>query len=260
VRLPVASAVGLLRRRQGEPLGGWWRLVYGGLNPPVSLLFRLRYRNVANLPAAGPVILAANHVSHADPVLLAKFVLDVGRVPRFLAKDTLFRGRFAGTFMHGMGHIPVVRDSVDAQQALAPAIAALAAGRVIMMYPEGTVTRDPAGWPMAARLGTARLALAYPDAPVIPVAQWGVQDSIDLYRRKVKLFPRPRHTILVGEPVDLSAFRGEPPSVGTLSRMTDAIMVDVRQLVAELRGVPAPTGPFYRWRRNGRGPAAGDPK
>lgn len=237
------------RRAAAERLGAWWWLVYGVLYWPVSALFRVRYRNAAAIPATGPIIIAANHVSHADPVLLAKLVLDTGRVPRFLAKESLFRGRLRGRFMHGMGHIPVVRDSLDAQQSLAPAIAALAAARVIMMYPEGTVTRDPQGWPMAARLGTARLALAAPDAAVIPVGQWGVQDSIDFYHRKVRLFPRPRHTILVGKPVDLSAFLGEPPNATTLMRMTEAIMIDVRELVAELRGVPAPTGAFYRWRR-----------
>lgn len=236
-------------RRSGERLGGWWQLVYGGLYWPVSGLFRVRYRNAAGIPATGPVILAANHVSHADPVLLAKLVLDSGRVPRFLAKDTLFRGRFAGSFMHGMGHIPVTRDSIDAQQSLAPAIAALDADRVVVMYPEGTVTRDPQGWPMAGRLGTARLALSSPDTPVIPVGQWGVQDSIDLYQRRVRLLPRPRHVIVVGPPVDLSAFVGEPPNATTLLRMTDVIMGDIRQLVADLRGVPAPTGAFYRWRR-----------
>jgi 1-acyl-sn-glycerol-3-phosphate acyltransferase len=238
-------------RGAGERLGAWWQLTYGVLYLPVAALCRMRYRNPYGLPATGPVIIAANHVSHADPLLLSKFVLDMGRVPRFLAKDSLFRGRLLGRALRGMGHIPVERHSIDAQQSLGPALAALRMGRVIMMYPEGTVTRDPDGWPMAARLGTARLALAAPDVAVIPIAQWGVQDSIDLYRKRVRLIPRSKHTILVGPPVDLSAFRlaeGELPSATNLLRMTDVIMTDLRSLVAELRGVPAPTGPFYRWR------------
>ena len=60
---------------------------------------------------------------------------------------------------------------------------------------------------MAGKTGAARLATLAPDVPVIPVAQWGVQESIDLYAKKVRLFPRPRHVLSVGEPVDLSAFR-----------------------------------------------------
>ncbi len=107
-------------RRTGEPLGGWWRLTYGVLNVPVAYLIRSRYRDADLLPVSGPVIIAANHVSHADPVLLAKFILDRGRVPRFLAKDSLFRGRLLGRALLGMGHIPVERNSIDAQQALAP--------------------------------------------------------------------------------------------------------------------------------------------
>lgn len=241
--------------RRSERLGGWWRLTYGVLDWPVTGLFRVRYRDAGALPATGPVIVAANHISHADPLLLAQFILDCGRVPRFLAKESLFRGRVLGTALRGMGHIPVERNSIDAQLALAPALDALREDRVVIMYPEGTVTRDPDGWPMAGRLGTARLALARPDVPVIPVAQWGVQDSIDLYRKRVRPFPRPRHTIAVGKPIDLSAFRDVPISATTLFRVTDVIMNEIRDLVADVRGVPAPTGPFYKWRPAGRRPS-----
>ena len=66
------------------------------------------------------------------------------------------------------------------------------------------MTRDPDGWPMAGKTGAARLATLVPDVPVIPVAQWGVQEQIDLYRKKFKLIPRPKHVISVGEPIDLS--------------------------------------------------------
>ena len=247
--MTVPKLAKLRARRSGERLGGWWVLTYAALYLPVSALVRVSYRHSERIPARGPIILAANHVSHADPFVLSKFILDAGRVPRFLAKDSLFRGRVVGRFMRGMGHIPVDRFSTDAQLALASAVAALESNNAILMYPEGSVTRDPQGWPMAARWGTARLALAAPDVPVVPIGQWGVQKSIDLYRRRLRLLPRPRHTILVGVPVDLSAFRDQPPTPATLDRMTDVIMVQVRAQVAELRGVPAPTGAFYRWKR-----------
>jgi 1-acyl-sn-glycerol-3-phosphate acyltransferase len=233
-----------------EALGPWWLVTNGLLYLPVSALFRVKYRGIEGLPLEGPVILVANHVSHADPFIVSKFVLDAGRVPRFLAKESLFRGRVSGLFMRRMGHIPVNRNSVDPLHALDPAIAALQAGRVVLMYPEGTVTRDPDGWPMTGRLGTAQLALAMPDVPVIPLGQWGVQRSIDLYRRRIRLLPRPIHEIALGKPVDLTAFRREPASAATLLRMTDVIMRDVRSLVADLRGVPNPTGSFYRLRRS----------
>ena len=121
---------------------------------------------------------------------------------------------------------------------------------MIVLHPEGTVTRDPDGWPMIGKTGAARLALLAPDVPVIPVAQWGVQKQIDLYRKKVKLFPRPRHTLSVGEPIDLSAFHGRATDTATLRAATEVIMCRLRTDVAELRGEPAPTGPLYRWRRS----------
>jgi 1-acyl-sn-glycerol-3-phosphate acyltransferase len=78
-----------------------------------------------------------------------------------------------------------------------------------------------------------------------------VQEQFDLYKKKVKLVPRPRHLVSVGEPVDLSAFRGREPSTATLHEMTDVIMKRLRADVAELRGLPAPAGDLFFWRRPG---------
>jgi 1-acyl-sn-glycerol-3-phosphate acyltransferase len=102
---------------------------------------------------------------------------------------------------------------------------------------------------MTGKTGAARLALLAPDVPVIPVAQWGVQRSVDLYKKKVKLFPRPRHVVSLGEPIDLTEFRGREASPAVLHEMTDVIMRRLRADVAELRGMPAPTGPLFHWVR-----------
>lgn len=238
------------RRRSGprERLGPWWSISKLALYWPIIAIVRVDAENVDELPAQGPVILAVNHVSHVDPLVLATVILDAGRVPRFLAKDSIFRVRVVGRFMHGMGHVPVTRGSVEAKRSLDAAIVALERGHVIMMYPEGTVTRDPDGWPMAPRSGTARLALMSPTTPVIPVGQWGIQQSVDLYRRKVKLFPRPKHRVRFGPRVDLSAFVGAEPSPATLAAMNDVIMQAIRHEVAALRGQPEPTGELYRMR------------
>jgi 1-acyl-sn-glycerol-3-phosphate acyltransferase len=178
-------------------------------------------------------------------------VLDVGRVPRFLAKESIFEVPAIGWGMRIMGHIPVKRGTVDARQSLAAAVAALDGGGVIVLHPEGTVTRDPQGWPMAGKTGAARLATLAPGVPVIPVAQWGVQEQIDLYRKKVRLIPRPRHLISVGEPIDLDRFRGREPSTVVLREVTETIMLRLRADVAELRHVDEPAGELYRWvRRN----------
>jgi 1-acyl-sn-glycerol-3-phosphate acyltransferase len=241
----------LLRPAYGEPLGAAWTVVWAILYGPASLLIRTRYRNLERLPRDGAAILVTNHVSHVDPFLVAKMLLDGGRTPRFLAKDTIFDVKVVGAAMRGMGHIPVKRGTADARQSLSGAVQALADGKILTLHPEGTVTRDPDGWPMTGKTGAARLALLAPDVTVIPVAQWGVQQSVDLYKKRVKLLPRPRHVISIGAPIDLSAYYGHEATPAVLHEMTDTIMRRLRSDVAELRGVPAPTGPLYHWVRPG---------
>ena len=106
--------------------------------------------------------------------------------------------------LRSAGQIPVARYSADAHAALDAAKADLDAGNVIVIYPEGSVTRDPDWWPMQARTGVARLALTT-DAVVLPVAQWGPQRVHDYHRKKLHLRFRAPADYLVGEPVDLSA-------------------------------------------------------
>jgi 1-acyl-sn-glycerol-3-phosphate acyltransferase len=239
----------LRRPGHGEKVGWAWLVVMAVLYVPFSVLIKIRYRNLQKLPQSGPAIVVVNHVSHVDPFLVAKMVLDGARRPRFLAKDAIFAVPVVGAAMRAMGHIPVRRGTVDARQSLAAAVAALADGGLIVLHPEGTVTRDPDGWPMAGKTGAARLWTLSPDVPVVPVAQWGVQEQIDLYTKKVKLFPRPRHVLSVGDPIDLSAFRGREATAATLHEISDVIMRRLRADVAELRDLPAPDGPLYRWVR-----------
>ena len=237
----------LRRPGRGEPLGPAWWLVIAVLYAPVSLLVRTSYRHPDRLPRHGGAIVVTNHVSHVDPLLVAKLVLDDARRPRFLAKDSIFAVPAVGTAMRAMGHIPVRRGTSAARQSFDAAVDALERGGMIVLHPEGTVTRDRDGWPMAAKTGAARLALLAPAVPVIPVAQWGVQLQIDLYRRKVRLVPRPRHVLSVGEPIDLSAFRHRAADAATLREITDVIMLRLRADVAELRGLPEPAGELFRW-------------
>lgn len=238
----------LRRPGRGEKLGWVWWIVAAVLYVPVSLLVRIRYLNLRRLPQNGPAIVVVNHVSHADPFIVAKMIIDGARLPRFLAKDAIFAVPVVGAAMRAMGHIPVVRGTAKANESLAAAVAALQRGEMIVMHPEGTVTRDPAGWPMNGKTGAARLALLAPGVPVIPVAQWGVQEQIDLYQKKVKLIPRPRHVLSVGEPIDLSAYEGRTDTAA-LREVTDVIMRRLRGDVAALRGVADPGGELYRWVR-----------
>ena len=107
------------------------------------------------------------------------------------------------------------------------------------VYPEGTLTRDPDMWPMIAKTGCARLALAT-ETPVIPIAQCGSQQVLPNYSRKISLFPRKTITILAGKPVDLSKWRGRGDDQQALIEATEQIMRAITKLLEEIRGQMRP--------------------
>jgi len=231
------------RRLTRRPVPWALRLCVVVVYPVASLLFRLRYHHGRRIPSRGGVLLVANHVSVLDPLACARLVWDHGRVPHFLAKDALFAGP-AGAILRAAGQIPVSRGSSEAASSVHAARQALQDGDVVVIYPEGSVTRDPDWWPMQARTGVARLALTT-DAVVLPVAQWGPQRVHDYHARR--LHPRLRTPVdhLVGEPIDLTALRAQVraglPLTGELLReVTDLVMVRVRDQLGELRGEQPP--------------------
>ena len=246
------------RTRGRVPLALW--IAVAVVYPAASLFFRLRYRHAERIPAVGPVLLVVNHISILDPLGCARLVWDSGRVPHFLGKESVFRGP-AGPLLRSAGQIPVARFTADAHEALQAAEADLTAGNVVVIYPEGSVTRDPEWWPMEARTGVARLALTT-DAVVVPVAQWGAQRVHDYHAKKLHLRPRTPADYLVGEPVDLSAQRarlraGQDLTGDLLKETTDLIMSRVRDQLAELRGEPAPLTFHPRPRRELPGDVSG---
>lgn len=232
-----------MRRRVTLRQLGFWYGVGAVILKPLALLFtRRRWEGMEHVPQTGGVILAVNHISHADPVIAADYVLyGCGRPARFMAKSTLFKGRgLVGSVMRGAKQIPVHRHTADASAALHDAVAALHAGECIVIYPEGTVSRDPDKWPMSARTGVARLALLS-GAPVVPVGQWGAERILDSYRTKgLHLLPPHEVHVLAGPPVDLSEWLGKPLSTEVLRGATAAVMADITRLVEQLRGEKAP--------------------
>lgn len=241
----AARRPGKWRTRRPIPRGLW--LAIATVYPVASTMFRLRYRHGDRIPPHGPVLVVANHVSVLDPIACARLVFDNGRTPRFLAKDSLFKG-LLGTLLRAAGQIPVARNTSHASGSVSAAQAELAAGNVIIIYPEGSVTRDPDWWPMQARTGVARLALTT-DAAVVPVAQWGPQRLHDYHTKTFHPRLRTPADYLVGEPIDLSALRaelraGRPLTNELLRETTDLIMTRVRDLLGELRG-ETPPDTFY---------------
>ena len=217
-----------------------WRLfTVMVFRPVLHTLIRNKWSGQENIPKTGPVIIAPNHMSYLDWGTDAVFFYGSGRYPTFLIKASAFKVPFIGKMLYGCGQIPVNRGAKDAAQALKQAEVALGKGAAVIIYPEGTATRDPDLWPMVGKTGVARLALAT-GAPVIPVARWGTQVILPYGSKKPKLWPRQTVRTVAGKPVDLSEWAGKQNSAKALRAATDAVMADVTALVASLRGEDPP--------------------
>jgi 1-acyl-sn-glycerol-3-phosphate acyltransferase len=245
---PPGILVGPAREKEEQlarrEKGGFWVGVAAALFYPLNSMAKVTYRGLDRIPLEGGLLLAMNHVSHFDPVIDGVLVHKAKRVPRILSKESVLRIPVFGKIARGVGTIPVFRGTSDAKASLSEAIRALDEGKLVVIYPEGTITKDPQGWPMTPRTGVGRLALET-DVPVIPVARWGTQAILNGYTKKFRPFPRKPVTVLLGEPVDLSAFRGKEITRELVSEVTNHIMAKVRDLVAEVRGEPAPEE-FFR--------------
>jgi 1-acyl-sn-glycerol-3-phosphate acyltransferase len=209
------------------------------LRPLLFLLLKRDWKGQDNIPREDGLIIAANHLSWADPLVLSHFVYKAGRFPVFLAKDSLFNVKGLRRVLRRTGQIPVYRDRTDAGLALRDAEKGLERGESLMFYPEGTCTRDPELWPMTGKTGAARLALTT-GAPVIPVAHWGAQRLWPYGTKKFRPFPRKRMRVIAGPAVDLSKYEGRPLDGPTLNAATADIMRAIADLLGELRGEKAP--------------------
>ncbi len=227
--------------RLHKPKAGFWiRTWVAILYPLDGLLFKIRWRHLDRMPPpeSGGVLIVINHISQIDTVLMARLIWQTGRVPRFMIKAGVFEWKVIGRMMAGAGQIPVYRGTTDASASLRDAVGALERGEAVIIYPEGTTTKDPANWPMLAKTGVARLVLLSPDTPVVPIGQWGAHKMGGFSLRR--LGRRRTSLASVGEPLDLSRYRGKEPTGETLREITDEVMSAVRDEVAELRGEPAP--------------------
>ena len=211
--------------------------------PLFAALTTSRWSGLEHLPAEGPVVVVSNHVSLADPVTLARFLLDAGRPPSFLAKAPLFSVPVLGWLLRTSGQVPVHRGAADAGAALVAARSALAQGGCVVMYTDGTLTKDPLLWPMLGRSGAVRLALDT-GAPVVPVVQWGVQRLLP-QRGLPRPVPRSPLRVVVGEPVDLERWRADAPGsdhldAAGLREATDHVVGALVAVLEGLRGESAP--------------------
>lgn len=214
--------------------------------PIASYLAKLTFIGREKLPREGAFVLAPNHYTEFDPIIVALAVWRLHRLPRFMAKESLFRVPVVGWVLKNTGMVPVARTSSAsaAKQTMRQSKELVEHGRGVIVYPEGTLTRDPELWPMRGKTGAVRLALAG-DIPLIPMAHWGAQEIMPRYGKKISFWPpRKRVQIIIGDPVDLSDLRDRAGEQAALTEATRRLMDAIAALLEELRGEKAPA---ERW-------------
>ncbi|MDR2257505.1 MAG: 1-acyl-sn-glycerol-3-phosphate acyltransferase [Arthrobacter sp.] len=232
-----------MRRTPAEPFGTRAVFAVAGaiVRPVMNAVISRRWVNLKSVPAGAVVV--SNHMSEIDPLVVAHALYSNGHYPRFLAKASLFKIPVAGKVLTGTGQVPVDRGGAGAGASLEAGRTLLDRGGIIVVYPEGTLTRDPELWPMKGHTGAARLALKT-GAPVVPVVHWGDQELLPRYGKSIKLFPRKRTTVKAGAAVDLDDLRGKPLTKGLLAEATERIM---RAITAELQQLRGGTPPEQLW-------------
>lgn len=221
-----------------------YRVAAGVLRVGMRALARYEVAGIEHVPTEGGFIIAPNHVSHIDPFPWAHVLYNRGYSPVFLAKSALFEAPVIGSVMRHAKQVRVDRETGRAGISLEHAVRALAAGECVVVYPEGSLTRDPDLWPMRGKTGAARLALQS-GAPVIPVAQWGPQDLLPRYAKVIR--PSRRRVLVrirFGPPVHISDLRDRPTTTTEVATATDRIMAAITHELEQLRGERAPTERF----------------
>lgn len=226
-------------RRRGK-LGFSYRFAVFVLWPLMRYLVRWDIQGAERITdEEGGVVVAPNHLSWFDPPVVAFALWEADRPPRFLGKEAVFRVPVFGRIITNAGQIPVYRETSDAASAIRAALAALDAGECVVVYPEGTITRDPNLWPMSAKTGAVRLALIS-GRPLIPMLQWGSHEVMGPYRKEFRILPRKTMRIRFGDPIDLSDLAGRELDGDTLAAASARLMDAITAMEAEVRGEDPP--------------------
>lgn len=212
----------------------------GVIIPFLKAVSRQHVEGMENLPRSGGYIVVANHLSDIDSLTAMRSFVDVGIPVYSLAKSTIFDIPVLGRVFKAGGQIPVYRGTEHAGSALVEAERRLAEGDVIMIFPEGTLSRDPLMWPMTGKTGAARLGMAT-GVPIVPLGQWGAHEILDSFEGG-GFHPFPRHDvrIRIGQPFTLDRFGSNLEDRVAVRQATAFIMSQITALVEELRGEKAP--------------------
>ncbi|MDB6029596.1 MAG: plsC [Verrucomicrobiales bacterium] len=206
-----------------------YRLGWTGFRAIFKIYFRWRVFHPERVPLDGPVILASNHASFLDPPLVG---CGLPRDINYLARESLFRFPGVGAVLRSWNSVPVDRDGGGAK-GLKMILDRLLKGGAIILFPEGTRTRDGKLQPARSGIG---LTVIKSTAPVIPVRVGGTYDA---YGRHMNI-PRPRRiTVTYGKPMLFKELRAEaetcpkPRLKEIYQQVADEIMAEIARLEAK---------------------------
>lgn len=192
--------------------------------------FRWRVINPERVPALGPVILASNHASFIDPPLVGA---GLNRPINYLARESLFKVPILAAILRSWDVVPVDRDG-GTGRGLKAILDRLHRGGAIILFPEGTRTRDGRLQPARSGIG---LAVIKSDAPVVPVRVFG---TFEAYGRHTRC-PRPhRVTVKYGQPLSFADMRAEAKSCSKqrLKQVYQQVADQIMAAISELEATP----------------------
>jgi 1-acyl-sn-glycerol-3-phosphate acyltransferase len=196
-----------------------WAVCVRAVDLAVRVLGTVRISGAEHVPRAGAALLAANHVSHLDPVVLLVVAHRCGRKVRIMGVQEVHDHPVVGRFVRAGRHIPVVQGSPSRAPLLA-AEQALAAGELVLVYPEGTIPEP--GAEVAAKGGVGLLT-SRAGVPVIPLRSRGLERGALTGWRPWR---RLRVTVQIGPPValpDVTGLRGSARYVAVGDAVLDAV-------------------------------------
>lgn len=202
------------------------RMIFG---PVLSTAFRLNTLGAEHLPRTGPAILAANHASFLDPILIS---IPAKRPVRFLVSNQFYRDRRLNTLLRCLGTIPVGGDA-GIVRSFRRVSEVIDGGGLLGIFPEGGITRDGAMKPF--RAGTAVLAMRL-GVPVVPIHVHGTFDALPRYAKWPRFVPV---TLRIGEPLHVAA--SARPSSEEIAAVTESIRSSIASLAERQTGRLAET-------------------
>jgi len=195
--------------------------------PPIVNLWVKEINGINNIPKKGPFIIAANHASYLDHmIIVSNFVLQLNKKIHFLSKKEHFNNIFKAAWHRYAGAIPLDREK-GGKEALEWAIKALKKGKIIAMHPEGT--RTLTGKLQKGKTGIARLALAA-KAPVLPIGLIGTFEILP----KGKYIPKLKKAVMnIGKLMAFEKYYNKKITKPLLRKITNEIMQEIAKLSSQ---------------------------